>query len=78
MAKSGKNPGKGTKGAAGATLGSGARAAAPEAESTGPLGFETTLWQAADKLRNNMDAAEYKHVVLGLISSLFSSSVTSS
>lgn len=25
------------------------------------------LWQAADKLRNNMDAAEYKHVVLGLI-----------
>lgn len=32
-----------------------------------PLGFETKLWQAADKLRNNMDAAEYKHVVLGLI-----------
>jgi type I restriction enzyme M protein len=31
------------------------------------LGFERTLWQAADKLRNNMDAAEYKHVVLGLI-----------
>jgi len=26
-----------------------------------------TLWQAADKLRKNMDAAEYKHVVLGLI-----------
>jgi type I restriction enzyme M protein len=25
------------------------------------------LWTAADKLRNNMDAAEYKHVVLGLI-----------
>ncbi|TAK36960.1 MAG: SAM-dependent DNA methyltransferase [Chloroflexota bacterium] len=25
------------------------------------------LWQAADALRNNMDAAEYKHVVLGLI-----------
>jgi type I restriction enzyme M protein len=33
----------------------------------GALGFEATLWQAADKLRNNMDAAEYKHVVLGLI-----------
>ena len=32
-----------------------------------PLGFESTLWAAADKLRNNMDAAEYKHVVLGLI-----------
>ncbi len=31
------------------------------------LGFEQTLWQAADKLRNNMDAAEYKHVVLGLL-----------
>jgi len=31
------------------------------------LGFEETLWRAADKLRNNMDAAEYKHVVLGLI-----------
>lgn len=31
------------------------------------LGFEQKLWLAADKLRNNMDAAEYKHVVLGLI-----------
>jgi type I restriction enzyme M protein len=31
------------------------------------LGFEETLWAAADKLRSNMDAAEYKHVVLGLI-----------
>lgn len=29
--------------------------------------LEKTLWAAADKLRNNMDAAEYKHVVLGLI-----------
>ncbi len=29
--------------------------------------LEKTLWSAADKLRNNMDAAEYKHVVLGLI-----------
>ena len=33
----------------------------------GSVGFEQQLWQAADKLRNNMDAAEYKHVVLGLI-----------
>ncbi len=32
-----------------------------------PLGFEAQLWAAADALRNNMDAAEYKHVVLGLI-----------
>jgi len=31
------------------------------------LGFEEKLFRAADKLRNNMDAAEYKHVVLGLI-----------
>lgn len=31
------------------------------------VGFEEKLWQAADKLRSNMDAAEYKHVVLGLI-----------
>lgn len=31
------------------------------------LGFEETLWQAADKLRGHLDAAEYKHVVLGLI-----------
>jgi type I restriction enzyme M protein len=29
--------------------------------------LEKTLWTAADKLRSNMDAAEYKHVVLGLI-----------
>ena len=31
------------------------------------LGFEHKLWAAADKLRGHMDAAEYKHVVLGLI-----------
>ncbi len=30
-------------------------------------GLEDSLWEAADKLRSNMDAAEYKHVVLGLI-----------
>ena len=29
--------------------------------------LEKTLWLTADKLRSNMDAAEYKHVVLGLI-----------
>lgn len=29
--------------------------------------LEKKLWQTANKLRNNMDAAEYKHVVLGLI-----------
>lgn len=31
------------------------------------LGFESELWRAADALRSNMDASEYKHVVLGLI-----------
>ena len=31
------------------------------------LGFETKLWDAADLLRSNMDPAEYKHVVLGLL-----------
>jgi type I restriction enzyme M protein len=31
------------------------------------LGFEEKLWKAADKMRSNMDAAEYKHIVLGLI-----------
>lgn len=29
--------------------------------------LEQQLWKAADKLRKNIDAAEYKHVVLGLI-----------
>lgn len=29
--------------------------------------LEATLWKAADKLRKNIDAAEYKHIVLGLI-----------
>ena len=36
-------------------------------DSSATIGFEAKLWLAADKLRNNMDAAEYKHVVLGLI-----------
>src|SRR5467141_2004314 len=31
------------------------------------LGFEAQLWQMADKLRGNMDAADYKNVVLGLV-----------
>ena len=34
---------------------------------TADVGFEQQIWQAADILRGNMDAAEYKHVVLGLI-----------
>lgn len=31
------------------------------------IGFEEKLWAAADKMRNNMDPSEYKHVILGLI-----------
>ena len=47
------------------------------------LGFEETLWRAADKLRHNMDPAENKHIVLGLtfvkyISPMPSGSITSS
>lgn len=29
--------------------------------------LEDALWKSADKLRKNIDAAEYKHIVLGLI-----------
>ncbi len=48
------------------------RAPRPAGRSSGtnggePLGFEATLWKAADKLRGSMDASEYKHVVLGLV-----------
>ena len=39
----------------------------PENGNGSTLGFEAKLWLAADKLHNNLDAAEYKHVVLGLI-----------
>jgi len=51
-------------------MGKGKAAAKKPGKSNGNganLGFEAKLWLAADKLRNNMDAAEYKHVVLGLI-----------
>ena len=45
-----------------------AKKAAAKKESTAAnIGFEAKLWLAADKLRSNMDAAEYKHVVLELI-----------
>ena len=32
-----------------------------------PEPIETQLWKAAVKLRKNIDAAEYKHIVLGLV-----------
>ena len=40
-------------------------AKAPKKQDDEPL--EKQLWKAADKLRKNIDAAEYKHVVLGLV-----------
>ena len=42
-------------------------AIAEKSPPNGALKFAPTLWAAADKLRGNMDAAEYKHVALGLI-----------
>jgi type I restriction enzyme M protein len=42
------------------------RAAKKKGDSNGPS-LERQLWTAADALRANMDAAEYKHIVLGLI-----------
>ena len=42
---------------------------AKEAEKTNGKqeSFEKTLFKAADKLRKNIDAAEYKHIALGLV-----------
>ena len=34
---------------------------------TADIGFEKEIWAAADKMRGNIDASEYKSVVLGLI-----------
>ena len=39
----------------------------PKKTNTKKVDFKETLWKSADKLRNQMDAAEYKHIVLGLI-----------
>ncbi|MFZ2955429.1 MAG: class I SAM-dependent DNA methyltransferase [Candidatus Ozemobacteraceae bacterium] len=44
-----------------------AKARTAKNDTAANVGFEAKLWAAADALRNNMDAAEYKHVVLGLI-----------
>jgi type I restriction enzyme M protein len=44
-----------------------AKAKSKRTDSAATVGYEAQLWQMADALRNNMDAAEYKHVVLGLL-----------
>ncbi|HEY0983238.1 MAG TPA: type I restriction-modification system subunit M N-terminal domain-containing protein [Schlesneria sp.] len=54
-------------------------------ENVSDLSYADTLWKAADALRGQVDAAEYKHVVLGLLfltahrdtTQLFSPSLTS-
>ena len=40
---------------------------APAPSAGANLGFEATLWAAADKLRGKVESSDYKHVVLGLI-----------
>ncbi len=45
----------------------GRRARRTSATNGATVGFESTLWAAADLLRGNLDPGEYKHVVLGLI-----------
>ena len=45
-----------------------ARGKDPQARNGGAnIGFEQKLWDAADILRGNVDPAEYKHIVLGLL-----------
>ena len=44
-----------------------AKATAEPDRGSAVTGYEAELWSMADALRGNMDAAEYKHVVLGLI-----------
>lgn len=41
--------------------------ASPDSAPRTDLDYSDTLWKAADALRGQMDAAEYKHVVLGLL-----------
>lgn len=47
-------------------------AKAKATKNSADIGFEKQLWDAADVLRGNMDAADYKNVVLGLIFLKFS------
>jgi type I restriction enzyme M protein len=52
----------------GRPAGSGGKKSAGASKSNGAtIGYEAQLWQMADALRGSMDAAEYKHVALGLI-----------
>ena len=44
-----------------------ARATKKSSDTAATIGYEAQLWQMADALRGSMDAAEYKHVTLGLL-----------
>ena len=48
-------------------LSGGPREQQTDERNSAPLPFGPKLWSAADRLRGHLDAAEYKHVVLGLI-----------
>jgi type I restriction enzyme M protein len=64
----GQDPSTGDeRGAKRTTLPAGKRGRSGTSSNGGDLGFEAKLWLAADKLRGNLDASEYKGVVLGLI-----------
>ena len=43
------------------------RQPATKSDNSATTGYEAELWRMADALRGSMDAAEYKHVVLGLL-----------
>ncbi len=38
-----------------------------KSSNTADIGFEKQIWDSADILRGNVDASEYKHIILGLI-----------
>ena len=43
------------------------KTSAPAGATSANVGYEARLWQMADALRGSMDAAQYKHVCLGLL-----------
>ena len=49
-------------------LAKGMKSMTKDSDTAATIGFEDQLWRAADALRSNMDAAEYKHVILSQIS----------
>ena len=64
MSRRGARTGRASGARTGAAAGT---AAAADPAQSATTNLEVKLWASADMLRNNMDAAEYKHIVLGLI-----------